>query len=142
MRDQILLLFRSNPEQSYSKTQIAKTLEIPGDRKGEMTGILIDLIEAKVISCGAKNLYALTKPPEIKAKPDFKKSSTEKSAIAKPSPKGSLTGSIKFLPNGHAFFYPVIGDPDNEASGIDFKIHSRIFIPRDKTKTSPTRTRP
>lgn len=136
MRDQILELFRSNPEQSYSKTQIAKTLAIPGDRKGEMTGILIDLIEAKVINCGAKNLYALVKPPEIKAKPEAKKSTLEKSAPAKPAPKGSLTGSIKFLPNGHAFFYPVIGDTENEASGIDFKLYSRIFIPRDKTKTS------
>ena len=136
MRDQILELFRSNPEQSYSKTQIAKTLAIPGDRKGEMTGILIDLIEAKVINCGAKNLYTLVKPPEIKAKPDAKKAALEKSAPAKPTPKGSLTGSIKFLPNGHAFFYPVIGDAENEASGIDFKLYSRIFIPRDKTKTS------
>jgi ribonuclease R len=136
MRDQILELFRSSPEQSYSKTQIAKTLSIPGDRKGEMTGILIDLTEAKVINCGTKNLYALTKPPEVKAKPASKKAATEKSAPAKPAPKGSLTGSIKFLPNGHAFFYPIIGDPENEASGIDFKLYSRIFIPRDKTKTS------
>ena len=136
MRDQILELFRSNPEQSYSKTQIAKTLAIPGDRKGEMTGILIDLTEAKVINCGAKNLYALVRPPEIKSKPESEKAALEKSAPTKPAPKGSLTGSIKFLPNGHAFFYPVIGDTENEASGIDFKLYSRIFIPRDKTKTS------
>ena len=79
MRDQILELFRSNPEQSYSKTQIAKTLEIPGDRKGEMTGILIDLTEAKVINCGAKNLYSLVKPPEIKAKAEAKKTAPAKS---------------------------------------------------------------
>lgn len=141
MRDQILELFRSNPEQHYSKTQIAKTLGIPGDRKGEMTGILIDLTEAKIINCGAKNLYALVKPPEIKAKPEAKKAAPEKStpaksAPAKPAPKGSLTGSIKFLPNGHAFFYPIIGDAENETAGIDFKLHSRIFIPRDKTLTS------
>jgi ribonuclease R len=136
MRDQILELFRSNPEQHYSKTQIAKTLGIPGDRKGEMTGILIDLTEARIISCGAKNLYSLIKPPEAKPKAEAKKSVPEKSAPAKPGPKGSLTGSIKFLPNGHAFFYPIIGDAENEAAGIDFKLHSRIFIPRDKTKTS------
>jgi ribonuclease R len=141
MRDQILELFRSNPEQHYSKTQIAKTLGIPGDRKGEMTGILIDLTEAKIINCGAKNLYALVKPPETKAKPEAKKAAPEKStsaksAPAKPAPKGSLTGSIKFLPNGHAFFYPIIGDAENETAGIDFKLHSRIFIPRDKTLTS------
>ena len=141
MRESILALFRTNPDNTYSKTQIAKTLEIPGDRKGEMTGILIDLTEAKIISCGAKNLYSLAKPPEIKPKAEAKKAAPEKSTPAKststkPAPKGSLTGSIKFLPNGHAFFYPIIGDAENETAGIDFKLHSRIFIPRDKTLTS------
>lgn len=131
MRDQILELFRNNPDYPFSKTQIAKKLNIPGERKGEMTGILIDLTTAKLITLGKKNLYMLPSPPEIKTKP-----AEQKTVPAKPAPKGSLTGSIKFLPNGHAFFYPIIGDPENEAAGIDFKIHSRIFIPRDKTKTS------
>lgn len=131
MRDQILELFRSNPDYPFSKTQIAKKLNIPGERKGEMTGILMDLTESNLILCGKKNLYTFPSPPEIKPKAVDKTS-----APAKPAPKGSLTGSIKFLPNGHAFFYPIIGDPENEAAGIDFTIHSRIFIPRDKTKTS------
>ncbi|MFN6270772.1 MAG: ribonuclease R family protein [Akkermansiaceae bacterium] len=131
MRDHILELFRNNPDYPFSKTQIAKKLNIPGERKGEMSGILIDLTTAKLITLGKKNLYILPSPPEIKTKPV-----EQKTAPAKPAPKGSLTGSIKFLPNGHAFFYPIIGDPENEAAGIDFKIHSRIFIPRDKTKTS------
>lgn len=131
MREQILELFRSNPDYPFSKTQIAKKLSIPGERKGEMTGILMDLTACNLISCGKKHLYTFPSPHEIKAKVVETKTSASKSA-----PKGSLTGSIKFLPNGHAFFYPIIGDPENEAAGIDFTIHSRIFIPRDKTKTS------
>lgn len=133
MREQILDLLRQNPEKTFSKTQIAKTLEIPADRNGEFGGVLEDLTAAKLISCGAKKLYSLPKPPEEK-KPAAKKAQT---AVApKAGQKGSLTGSIKFLPNGHAFFYPIIGDPENEAVGIDFTVHSRIFIPRDKTETA------
>ncbi|MFD2258135.1 ribonuclease R [Luteolibacter algae] len=113
MREKILDLLRSTPEKPLSKTQIARRLEIPGNRKGELTGVLLDLAEEKLITVGAKNLYQL-----------------------KVAPKNSLTGSVKFLPNGHAFFYPVIGDEANEAVGIDFTIHSRIFIPRDKTETA------
>jgi ribonuclease R len=137
MRDKILELILQNPEKTFSKTQIAKTLEIPGNRKGEMGGILMDLAEEKLIVCGAKNLYSLPKPPaEKKPAAAKKETAANKAALGNSGPKGSLTGSIKFLPNGHAFFYPIIGDPDNEATGIDFTLYSRIFIPKDKTETA------
>lgn len=132
MRESILDLLRQNPEQTFSKTQIAKQLDIPGNRKGELGGVLSDLEEEKLIVCGSKKLYSLPKPKEDK-KPA---AAPAKAATSKSAPKGSLTGSIKFLPNGHAFFYPIIGDPENEATGIDFTVHSRIFIPRDKTETA------
>ncbi|MEP2775010.1 MAG: VacB/RNase II family 3'-5' exoribonuclease [Luteolibacter sp.] len=137
MRESILDLLRQNPEQTFSKTQIAKTLDIPGNRKGELGGVLSDLAEDKLIHCGAKKLYSFPKPPEEK-KPAASKEPASKAAATSsgPAPKGSLTGSIKFLPNGHAFFYPIIGEPENEAAGIDFTVHSRIFIPRDKTSTA------
>ena len=129
MRERILELLQQYSEKTFSKTQIAKALEIPADRNGEFGGVLEDLTAAKLIACGSKKLYSLPKPPEEKKKPEAK-------AAAKPAAKGSLTGSIKFLPNGHAFFYPIIGDVENEAAGIDFTVHSRIFIPRDKTATA------
>ncbi len=129
MRERILDLLQQNPEKTFSKIQIAKALEIPADRNGEFGGVLEDLTAAKLIACGSKKLYSLPKPPEEKKKPEAK-------ATAKPAAKGSLTGSIKFLPNGHAFFYPIIGDVENETSSIDFTIHSRIFIPRGQTLTA------
>lgn len=129
MRERILELLQQNPEKTFSKIQMAKALEIPADRNGEFGGVLVDLTAAKLIACGSKKLFSLPKPPEEVKKPAAK-------ATTKPSAKGSLTGSIKFLPNGHAFFYPVIGDATNEVSGIDFTVHSRIFIPRDKTATA------
>ncbi|MDP4624418.1 MAG: VacB/RNase II family 3'-5' exoribonuclease [Akkermansiaceae bacterium] len=139
MRETILDLLRQNPEQTFSKTQIAKQLDIPGNRKGELGGVLSDLAEDNLIHIGAKNLYSFPKPPKEKKAPAAANKPAAKTPAKAPSgdaPKGSLTGSIKFLPNGHAFFYPIIGDPENEASGIDFTVHSRIFVPRDKTETA------
>ena len=133
MREQILELLRTNPDKPFSQTQIAKQLDIPGDRKGELGGILSDLVEGKLITLGGKNLYSVRTEEK---KPEVKKAGPQKAVASTPGPKNSLTGSIKFLPNGHAFFYPVIGDEANEAVGIDFKLHSRIFIPRDQTDTA------
>ncbi len=133
MREQILELISSNPDKTFSKTQIAKQLDIPGNRKGELGGILSDLKEDKLIHLGAKNLYSFPAPPKSDSKP---KSTPAAKSSSSPAPKGTLTGSIKFLPNGHAFFYPIINDEENAATGIDFTVHSRIFIPRDKTSTA------
>lgn len=136
MRERILELLQQNPEKTFSKTQIAKALDIPADRTGEFTGTLSDLAAGNLIVCGSKKLYSLPKPPEEKkpaAKPADKNAA---GGARKAGPKGSLLGSIKFMPNGHAFFYPIIGDPENEAVGIDFTIHSRIFIPRGQSLTA------
>ena len=141
MREQILELLRSNPDTPFSKTQIAKQLDIPGTRKGELGGILSDLTEGKIIHTSGKSLYSIHSEKASEPKPETKSAGKAKppakpQPAAQDAPKGSLTGSIKFLPNGHAFFYPVIGDDANAASGIDFTIHSRIFIPREATLTS------
>ena len=47
-----------------------------------------------------------------------------------------LRGTIRFLPRGHAWFYPDLVDPDNQATGIDLKTHSRLHIPRRETGTA------
>jgi ribonuclease R len=47
-----------------------------------------------------------------------------------------LRGTIKFLPRGHAWFYPDLVDPDNQATGIDLKTYSRLHIPRRETGTA------
>ncbi|MGJ8633287.1 MAG: ribonuclease R [Luteolibacter sp.] len=113
MLEQILELLRLNPDKPFSKTQISRRLEVDAADKPAFIEALGQLVKENKLNLGAKNLYSL------------------KTAL-----KNTLTGSIKFLPNGHAFFHPVIGDPDNEASGIDFKIHSRIFISKEKSDTA------
>jgi hypothetical protein len=126
MRERILELLQQNPEKTFSKTQIAKALDIPADRTGEFTGTLSDLATGNLIVCGSKKLYSLPKPPEEKksaAKPAEKKA---EGGARKAGPKGSLLGSIKFMPNGHAFFYPIIGDPKwGQSFRIDILIDCR-----------------
>ncbi len=134
MRDSILDLFRQNPEKPYSKTQLLRALKLASSEKGDLTSGLESLTDSGELILGTKSLYRLSEAAAPAKKSPTKKSVSKKSST---SPrKGTLTGSIKFLPNGHAFFYPIIGDPANEAVGIDFTVHSRIFIPRGSASTA------
>ncbi len=47
-----------------------------------------------------------------------------------------LQGIIRFLPRGHAWFYPDAADGGNLASGVDLKKYSRVHIPRRDTGTA------
>jgi ribonuclease R len=47
-----------------------------------------------------------------------------------------LRGVIRFLPRGHAWFYPDAADAENLATGIDLKKYSRLHIPRRDTGTA------
>ena len=54
----------------------------------------------------------------------------------KAKPGNHLRGTIRFLPRGHAWFYPDMADAGNLASGIDLKKYSRLHIPRRDTGTA------
>ena len=47
-----------------------------------------------------------------------------------------LAGTLKYHPNGNAWFYPDATDEGVIASGIDLQIHSRIHIPRRDAGTA------
>ncbi len=114
LRDSILDALRSANGNPLSKSQISRGLKLPGARVGEMKKTLDVLVEEGAIKVGSKNLYQLPS-----------------------SPKGNLlTGNLKFHPKGHAFFFPEITDAANIATGIDFTLHSRIFIDRKNVGTA------
>ena len=48
----------------------------------------------------------------------------------------ALTGTLKFHPKGHAFFFPDVTDETNLASGLDLVALSRVHIPRRDTGTA------
>ena len=105
-----LLAAKGNP---LSKSQLARGLKLPGTRISELRNTLDALVTEGAIVVGKKSCYLLPS-----------------------APKNQLSGTLKFHPKGHAFFFPELTDPQNIATGIDFTLHSRIFIERRNVATS------
>ncbi len=113
LRDLILDALRTAKGNPLSKSQLARSLKIPGPQVSELRNTLEELVNEGVLLAGKKNTYVLPS-----------------------APKDQLTGTLKFQPKGHAFFFPDLTDEQNLASGIDFTLHSRIFIDRRNVGTS------
>ncbi|MEO5914151.1 MAG: ribonuclease R [Luteolibacter sp.] len=113
LRDSILDALRNANGNPLSKSQLSRGLKLPGTRIAELKNTLETMVNEGVIIDGKKNTYVLPA-----------------------APKNQLTGSLKFHPKGHAFFFPEITDAHNIASGIDFTLHSRIFIDRRNVGTA------
>lgn len=113
LRDSILDALGSADGNPLSKSQISRGLKIPGARISELRATLTALVNEGKIREGKKNTYSLPS-----------------------TPKNQLTGTLKFHPRGHAFFFPDQTDAHNLAAGIDFSVHSRIFIERRNVGTS------
>jgi ribonuclease R len=113
LRDSILDAFRSANGNPLSKSQLSRGLKLPGARVAELRSTLEVLVKEGLLKEGKKNTYLLPS-----------------------APKDQLTGTLKFHPKGHAYFFPDLTDEHNLASGIDFTLHSRIFIDRRNTATS------
>ena len=113
LRDLILDHLRTANGNPLSKSQLARSLKLPGTRITELRDTLDALVKEGVLNAGKKNIFQLPAPP-----------------------KNQLTGNLKFHPKGHAFFFPDITDEHNLAAGIDFTLNSRIMIDRRNVGTS------
>ena len=113
LRDSILEALRSANGHPLSKSQLARGLKLPGPRVSELREALDAMAKEGVITEGKKATYQL---PSV--------------------PKNQLTGTLKFHPKGHAFFFPDLTDEHNLASGVDFTVHSRILVNRRDVGTS------
>ncbi len=113
LRDSVLDALRSAKGNPLSKSQLARSLKLPGPKVAALKDLLEALVKEGAIIAGKKNTY------QVPA-----------------APKDQLTGTLKFHPKGHAFFFPDLTDEQNLASGIDFTLHSRIFIDRRNVGTS------
>jgi ribonuclease R len=113
LRAAILDALKKSGGDPLSKSQFSRMLKLPGTRITELRNTLDALTQEGLIIAGKKSCYSLTA-----------------------APKNHLTGNLKFHPKGHAFFFPDLTDASNLASGIDFTVHSRIFIDRRNVSTS------
>ncbi|NJM37089.1 MAG: RNB domain-containing ribonuclease [Akkermansiaceae bacterium] len=113
LRDSILAALRSANGNPLSKSQLSRGLKLPGTRITELRNTLDSLVKEGAILEGKKACYHL--PTGL---------------------KNQLTGTLKFHPKGHAYFFPDVSDVQNRSTGIDLKENSRIFIDRRNVGTS------
>ncbi|MFT3992189.1 MAG: VacB/RNase II family 3'-5' exoribonuclease [Luteolibacter sp.] len=123
MRDVLLEFMRSSTYQPMTKSQFARHLNIPGDKRTEMRKTLEALVKEGVVN-------------ELK-KARFELRSAVSAAGSSPGGGGpQLVGTLKFHPKGHAFFYPDPTDAQNVATGLDLEEMSRITVNRQHAATA------
>lgn len=110
LRDRLLQLMSKPDYTPLNKSELARLLEIPSTDRSKLRKTLQKLEDEDLIFAGRKGRY---EPTESEA--------------------GQLRGSIKFQPNGHAWFFPEPANPENVATGHDLEKLSRIFTPRRDT---------
>ena len=113
IRDAILEHMRSHPTQPMTKSSLARSLQVPVESRSELRKAIESLAAEGVIEEKKKACYLLR---------------TQKG--------NSLTGTLKFHPKGHAFFFPDATDEANLASGLDLVALNRVHIPRRDTGTA------
>jgi ribonuclease R len=113
LRDSVLDSLRAANGNVLSKSQLSRSLKLPGARVTELRQTLDSLVKEGLIVEAKKATYRIAG-----------------------TPKNQLTGTLKFHPKGHAFFFPDVTDPQNLAAGIDFTVHSRIHVNRRDVSTS------
>ena len=113
LRDAILEHMRSHPTQPMTKSSLARNLQIPVERRSELRKAIESLVGDGTIEEKKKACYML------RAKTG-----------------NSLTGTLKFHPKGHAFFFPDLTSEANLATGMDLVALDRVHIARRDTGTA------
>jgi ribonuclease R len=99
--------------QPLTKSEIARQLKIAADDRSNLRRTLERLVAEGIIHEAKKSRYEIARASGTR-----------------------LTGTLKFHPKGHAFFFPDLSDPENQATGIDFTLHSRIQVARTDAATA------
>ncbi|MEI6818478.1 MAG: ribonuclease R [Verrucomicrobiota bacterium] len=113
LRDSILDSLRTASGNPLSKSQLARSLKLPGTQITELRKTLDALLKEGLLVEAKKSTYLLASTPQ-----------------------NQLSGTLKFQPKGHAFFFPDLTDPQNLVTGLDFTVHSRILVNRRDVATS------
>ncbi len=101
---------RTQPSQPVTKSHLAKRLVVPTESRPELRRTIDALVREGQIIEGKKACYTLPK-----------------------TAGNALTGTLKFHPKGHAFFFPDATSEANLATGLDLVALNRVEIPRRDT---------
>jgi ribonuclease R len=116
LRDAIVELMRTGKQPDFSKSSLARALAVPPQQRSKLRHALESLAADGTITALKGARYALRARAAGSAR--------------------TLTGTIKFHPKGHAFFFPILDDPANLATGIDLANNDRLFVLRPHTGTA------
>lgn len=114
LRGLVLGLMRSRGYQPLTRSELARNLGVPSDHRADLRKTLEALVADGTVTEGRKSRY------EMRAKAGGR----------------NLVGTLKFHPQGHAFFFPDPADEQNLATGLDLKALSRVRIARREVGTA------
>ena len=143
LSDAILELMRTGNQPDHTKSSLARALGVGPRKRSELRRALDSLADAGTITLlkGARYTVKTKDAKQSPAtKPARQKAPEEETKPGKPVPPArqgkQLTGTIKFHPKGHAFFFPEIADEQNQATGFDLVNNDRLFVNRRDTGTA------
>ncbi|MCX6879243.1 MAG: VacB/RNase II family 3'-5' exoribonuclease [Verrucomicrobia bacterium] len=113
LRDPLLEFMRSSSYQPMTKSELARHLAVPPDRRAAWRTELETLVAEGLIGQGKNARYELRSRSEMQ-----------------------LAGTLKFHPKGHAFFFPDATDDQNLATALDLAALSRIRVARHDAATA------
>jgi len=113
LRDLILESMRARGYQSLTKSELARHLGVPSERRAALRMVLESLVAEGVVTQGKKARFELA----VRA-------------------GNQLVGTLKFHPKGNAFFFPDPTADQNIATGLDLAALSRIQIARRDAATA------
>ncbi len=113
LRDMVLDFMGTHASQPLTKSELASSLRVPTDQRAELRLAIESLVREGAIQKGKKGCYLL-----------------------QTQARNALTGTLKFHPKGHAFFFPEMTDDANIATGLDLKALNRVHIPRRDSSTA------
>ena len=114
LRGALLRLMGGKGYRPMNKSELSRELSLSTDDRSMLRSELAAMTKEGVIEEGKKGRYE----------------------AAKSKNADHLRGVVRFLPRGHAWFYPDAADEENQNSGIDLKKYSRVHIPRRDTGTA------
>jgi len=114
LRERLLETMGAPKYRPMTRSELARHLEVPSDARSDLRAVLAELVKEGRITEAKKSRYEL----------------------AGKTGGNQLTGTVRFHPKGHAWFYPDQTDPRNQASGIDLQKYSRIYIARRDAGTA------
>ncbi len=113
LRDAILGLMRSGKQPDFTKSSLARALNVGPRKRSDLRRALESLVADGKVTALKGARYALRA-----------KQGTH------------LAGTLKFHPKGHAFFFADLADAENQAAGIDLLANDRLFVNRRDTGTA------